>query len=180
MTDPNSPYEARPARRGLRILLLAIGGLVLLIGGGVAGFMLDIFVTEQSFRVSCPPVLQPEAGLTSSNYVGDGNTHPHVIDHPLRYPRAGQLANLQGTVDLQVYVEADGRVSAARLIRSSGFCPFDIAALEAVKDWRYQPALQGGKPVGTWWLTNVAFAIAADSGDAAQPTNVVPPGPPPA
>ncbi len=41
----------------------------------------------------------------------------------------GRLARVRGQVAVLARVEADGNVSRAELMRSSGFCPYDVQAL---------------------------------------------------
>ncbi|UXY14850.1 energy transducer TonB [Chitiniphilus purpureus] len=63
------------------------------------------------------------------------------------YPRQSQVLREEGTVLVRVKVSAAGLPLSATLARSSGFSRLDNAALEAVKRWRFKPAMRGKEPV---------------------------------
>ena len=52
-------------------------------------------------------------------------------------------------------VDVDGTVKDARVLRSMPM--LDAAALEAVRQWRYEPTTVGGKPVPVIMTVSVAF-----------------------
>jgi len=58
------------------------------------------------------------------------------------YPELAKNAGVQGVVILEVTVGEDGAVSDARVLRSIPL--LDTAALDAVKQWRYEPTLLNG------------------------------------
>ncbi len=76
-----------------------------------------------------------------------------------RYPDIARRRGLEGTVLLQVLVLDDGRVGEASVRRSSAHRLLDAAALDAVRDWRFAPASQGGKPVAMAVEVPVAFRL---------------------
>ena len=77
------------------------------------------------------------------------------------YPDLARRASLQGTVILLVVIEADGTVGEIEVVRSPDQrWGFDLAAINAVKRWRYQPALMNGKPVATYIQVMVEFILA--------------------
>ena len=53
------------------------------------------------------------------------------------YPRVAELRRMQGRVEVQMRVGADGRLTEARLSRTSGFEVLDRQALDMVR--RAQP-----------------------------------------
>ena len=65
----------------------------------------------------------------------------------------------EGTVKLEVIVEANGSVSSARVIKSSGYKRLDNAALNAAKKARYAPKQVDGSPVRTKFKTSFDFRI---------------------
>lgn len=63
---------------------------------------------------------------------------PTVIQSPTRFPLQSQLRGQDGVVLLEVTVDADGRVSATQLLRSSGHKRLDRAADASIRDgWRF-------------------------------------------
>ena len=80
-----------------------------------------------------------------------GVTVPRVIEasrvEPLRSLRA-QAERVAGTVTLEVVVQKDGRVrDVTALSATPAGYDFDVAALEAVRQWRFEPALFENAPV---------------------------------
>jgi TonB family protein len=93
-------------------------------------------------------------GASSSNSSGlggpvrvGGNIRPPVkiVDVPPVRPEMAVRANVRGVVVLEVTVDVDGTVKDARVLRSLPL--LDAAAIEAVRQWRYEPTTVGGKPV---------------------------------
>ena len=74
--------------------------------------------------------------------VGNGIAPPKKVnDVPPIYPLEAQHAKVQGMVIVEVRIEPDGRVSNARVMRSVP--QLDQAALDAVSQWEFSPALDG-------------------------------------
>ena len=61
------------------------------------------------------------------------------------YPPEARSARLQGTVVLQVVIDEAGGVQNLRTV--SGDAVLAGAAIDAVRQWRYQPYLLNGQPV---------------------------------
>ena len=77
-----------------------------------------------------------------------------------RYPDIARRAHSQGTVILLIIVAADGTVGEVEVLRSpEQLWGFDLAVIEAVKQWRYQPALLNGRPVAVELRVLVEFAL---------------------
>ncbi|MDX3774646.1 TonB family protein [Chromatiaceae bacterium AAb-1] len=75
------------------------------------------------------------------------------------YPTLSRKLREQGTVILHLLVQADGKVGDIRIYESSGYARLDESALQAVKRWRYTPAVQHGQPVDYWHLQPVVFSL---------------------
>ncbi len=76
-----------------------------------------------------------------------------------RYPSAELAAGIEGTVMLIVRVNAQGTVDNVWLETSSGSVALDTAAAEAVRKWRFNPALRNGVAVAYEIRKPVKFAI---------------------
>lgn len=85
------------------------------------------------------------------------------------YPEAARAAKVQGLVILEVLIDGAGAVTDARVLKS--IPELDMAALDAVKQWKYQPTTLNGKPVQTWATVTVSFSL-EDSGRTAPPAAV--------
>lgn len=64
-----------------------------------------------------------------------------------RYPSASLRRGETGTVIVRATVGIDGRTRRTDVARSSGSRRLDRAAEDAVRRWRFQPALRDGQPV---------------------------------
>jgi periplasmic protein TonB len=60
---------------------------------------------------------------------------------------------------LRIHIEADGRVSDVSVQRSAGHQSLDEAAADAVRRWRFEPALNSAGPVSMWAVVPVEFRI---------------------
>ncbi len=70
------------------------------------------------------------------------------LDNPWPdYPRLARRRGQEGEALLAVTVLADGAPVAVELRTSSGYALLDEAALDAVRRWRFAPALVAGQPV---------------------------------
>ena len=102
--------------------------------------------------------------------VGGGIRAPVKINdvRPV-YPPAARQARVQGVVILEITIETDGAVSDARVLRSIPL--LDQAALDTVRQWRYQPTLVNNAPVPVKMTAAVNFAL--DGGPSGPTTGIV-------
>jgi protein TonB len=76
------------------------------------------------------------------------------------YPPQLIRESAQGSVDVEVFVQPDGRVADARILKSSGYDAFDRNTLdEAKRRWRLVPATRDGVPVPQWYRLRVVFKL---------------------
>ena len=77
-----------------------------------------------------------------------------------QYPAPARRVGIQGTVILLVVIDADGRVGEIQVLRSPDQrWGFDLAAIGAVKEWRYEPALMNDRPVAAYITVMVEFTL---------------------
>jgi periplasmic protein TonB len=105
-------------------------------------------------------------GPAGPSYYGEDDpriTPPVVILGSRRlpdYPDLARRVGVEGTVILLINIESDGRVGAVEVLRSPDLrYGFDLAAIEAVRQWRYRPALLQGRPVAVQATVMVEFTI---------------------
>jgi protein TonB len=77
------------------------------------------------------------------------------------YPSLAIAARLSGTVVVEAEVDARGVVKTVKVL--SGHPLFDEAALEAVRQWRYQPLLLNGEPTGFILSVVITFNLMQSS-----------------
>ncbi|MGD0472914.1 MAG: energy transducer TonB [Candidatus Velthaea sp.] len=80
-----------------------------------------------------------------------------VRSTPAEMPAFEQLANIGGTVRVEVDLDARGSLTNAALLASSGRARFDRSALEAVRSSTYQAASMNGHAVGGRYVVEVDF-----------------------
>jgi protein TonB len=68
-----------------------------------------------------------------------------IVDVPAVYPEVARLAKVEGLVIIEATIDERGVVTGARVLRSQPL--LDVAALAALKQWRYTPTLLNGVPV---------------------------------
>jgi TonB family protein len=97
-------------------------------------------------------------GPTGPVRVG-GNIRPPVKTQSAEpvYPPTAIAAGIQGVVILEITIGTDGAVSNARVLRSIPL--LDQAALDAVRQWRYEPTLLNGAPTPVIMTATVNFAL---------------------
>ena len=74
------------------------------------------------------------------------------------YPTLARQAEIEGRVVLKVTIDERGRVISAVVIRSDAQV-FNNAAVEAVKQWTFEPAEQSGNPVKATIIVPLEFAL---------------------
>lgn len=78
---------------------------------------------------------------------------------PPEYPLSARRLGMEGRTVLRVEVLANGRSGAVILQRSSGHGILDEAALDAVAQWTFLPATEGGVPVPAFVEVPVIFRL---------------------
>jgi protein TonB len=73
------------------------------------------------------------------------------------YPEEARKAGVEGIVILEVTSDQSGRVASARVLKSVPL--LDQAAIEAVKQWLYEPAIIDGKPRPVVFTVTVNFQL---------------------
>ena len=69
-------------------------------------------------------------------------------------------AKIQGKVVLQAVIKKDGSVGDIQVLQSPGAkFGFDEQAIAAVRQWKYKPGLQNGKPVDVYFTVVVTFEL---------------------
>jgi periplasmic protein TonB len=74
-----------------------------------------------------------------------------------KYPPEAFVKKIQGVVLVEFLIDSTGRVVRARVVQSVPL--LDAAALEAVRDWIFSPAIKHGSPVATIARAPVSFVI---------------------
>jgi len=109
------------------------------------------------------PLGTATAALPPSESPGRAVTRPAELrgGYQVRppYPPAARRRGIQGITLLRVHVETDGRVADIVVQQSAGHADLDGAAIDAVRQWRFEPARNDVGPVAMWVLIPVEFRL---------------------
>lgn len=139
-------FEIRGARR---VAIAAACFLVALVTCASA-LALRMEVTEPS----------DQASAHAKVHVKAENLKP-VTKVPPVYPVEAKKAKIQGTVMLSTIIGKDGAVENLSVV--SGPSALQAAALDAVRQWRYEPYLLNGDPVEVETTVKIVFTLSKDS-----------------
>jgi periplasmic protein TonB len=91
--------------------------------------------------------------------VGGGVSAPKAVYSPdPEYSEEARKAKYQGTCVLWLIVGPDGRPRDIKVSRTLGL-GLDEKAIEAVKTWRFEPAMKDGRPVAVQINVEVSFRL---------------------
>jgi protein TonB len=109
-----------------------------------------------------PPVKRAEVAKPAEHKgpvtVGGRVRQPQLIrEVKPAYPRLAVASRTQGTVRIEAVIARDGTVRDARVV--SGHPLLVAAALDAVRQWRYQPTILNDEPVEVALALDVNFTL---------------------
>ncbi len=82
----------------------------------------------------------------------------HSVD-PV-YPEVAREANVEGAVTIQLVIRIDGSVGEVEILEvSDEEFGFDQSVIHAVRQWRYRPALENGRPVAVYFQVVARFIL---------------------
>jgi len=104
------------------------------------------------------PALPPPPPPVKPMRLHQGMKAPYkIVDVAPPYPPLAQRAHVEGVVILEAVIDAQGRVASVRVLRSIAL--LDEAAADAVKQWRFTPALLNGEAVPVVMTVTVNFTL---------------------
>jgi protein TonB len=85
---------------------------------------------------------------------------PSKIAGPLpRYPQWARRDNLEAVVTLRFIVTSEGTVKNVKIREIDGDERFGREAIQAINQWRFSPAIRGGRPVPCWCFQKISFRL---------------------
>ena len=91
--------------------------------------------------------------------IGGGVSAPSILSKvEPEYSEEARKAKWQGTVQLSLVVDDQGRPQSIKVTRSLGL-GLDQKAIEAVEKWRFRPGMKDGKPVPVMATIEVNFRL---------------------
>lgn len=181
--DEQTRHKVMNALNGLQPEVLQDKGRSLhnLLAKATEGQVLTSFGTEngtsENFSVSTPPP-PPHPEDTSEEMRFDPDQVFEVVeDQPeprggmdafyefvgqrLRYPEEAQAAGIEGRVFIQFVVDRQGNVSEVKSVKGLGY-GLDEAAEDMIRETKWEPGTQKGRPVKVRMIMPVMFKLSAD------------------
>ena len=91
--------------------------------------------------------------------LGPDVTPPRRIEgFSARYPDAARRHELGGSVTVSMIITEEGEPIEVTIVESAGAI-LDAAVLEAIQDWRFEPAVKDGVKVRVRWVVRQTFKI---------------------
>jgi TonB family protein len=138
----------------------------------------DVPVTDVRFAHEMdPPIIpiEPErvaslvedrgVQLTRGTGGGEGVSIPEVTGARIlfktepAYPNISRLREEEGVVLLRITITAFGAIGSISVEKTSGFARLDEAAMKAVRQWRFAPAMRGSEAIATTTTVPVRFEL---------------------
>lgn len=120
--------------------------------GGVIGGIISATPTAP------PPPPPPRVETPKRIRVGGQVQQAKLLNQPKPlYPPMAKQARIQGTVRLEAIISKSGTIESLRVV---GGHPLLVqSALDAVRQWRYQPTILNGEPVEVATTIDVNFTL---------------------
>lgn len=116
------------------------------------------------FLVVEPPASRKAAELETARV-----TPPRSIEKVApSYSEDARKEKVEGVVIVQAVIDKDGTVSRVRALKRL-HPSLDEAALEAIRRWRFEPALLDGEPVAVHYNLTINFRLDSEKEKAADP-----------
>ena len=114
---------------------------------------------DNSNKMPNPDDVKPPE--TPSRIAVSGNVQAGALIRKVEpvYPPIAKMAHISGTVVLHAIIAKDGSVEDLQYV--SGAPLLMKSAMDAVRQWRYQPTLVNGEPVEVETTISVVFALGA-------------------
>lgn len=106
-----------------------------------------------------PAAATPPAATPPTATAGQSRDVRLVRQVPPAFPPDAVRKRVSGWVEVRFTVGPQGAVTAAEVVRSQPSRTFDRAALEAVRQWKFDPALRNGEPVAAQRTQRIEFKL---------------------
>ena len=105
-----------------------------------------------------------QASLATGNAMDESNPTPAAGNPKPIYPKIAIRRGIEGDVSLRVMLTASGEVSSVTVEKPSGSELLDAAAVSAVKQWQFNPAMHQGEPAASVTTVPIEFKLIQSRG----------------
>ncbi len=113
---------------------------------------------DTDFVVGMPSGGPPVIDQGPMRVGGDIQEPERIVYVAPEYPELARRARMEGFVILQAVIDKQGNVMDVEVLRGLGL-GLDVAAQDAVKQWKYTPTFYNGRPVEVLLTVNVVFQL---------------------
>lgn len=117
---------------------------------------------QETIAVRTPRVAAaapPPSGPTPVRIGGNIKAPRKTAHVKPEYPERMRDAGLEGRVPLEAIIATDGHVASVRVATADVHPDFAMAAIDAVRQWRYSPTLLNGRPVEVMMTVTIDFTL---------------------
>jgi TonB family protein len=171
-TDAAGRFEFAPVRAGKYVLAASLPGFKALRNEFElknsrdwdravtlqVGDLKESISVRETRTVAARPSTQPEGARPIR--VGGNIRVPRKLEdvRPI-YPASMRAAGREGVVPIEAIIGRDGTVTSVRVLSAQVHPDFAIAAVDAVRQWRFSPTLLNGAPIEVVMNVSVAFNL---------------------
>ncbi len=77
----------------------------------------------------------------------------------MQYPADAKRKGVEGYVTLSLLIDDQGQVQRVRVLESQPAGTFDQSAIDAVRQWNFEPAKYKGQSVRVWARQTIRFNL---------------------
>jgi protein TonB len=134
-----------------------VGGVPGGIPGGQLGGVIGGIISSSSSPAAVPTLPKPVPTVQRVRVSAGVSNGRLIYRVEPTYPPLAQQAHIQGAVVLVALIDRAGNVQSLQVV--SGHPLLVRAAIDAVKQWRYQPLLVNGQPIEVETTVTVNFRV---------------------
>jgi TonB family protein len=121
--------------------------------------LVDVKIWELTSPAQFPPdAFNAPAGVTSRAGCMNAVAPRLVQKRNPQYPFSARMDRVQGTVSIDAWIGPDGVTQIRKVVKNPD-AALTASAMEAAKEWRYDPALCNGQPVPSETIVQVNFSL---------------------
>ncbi len=103
---------------------------------------MDETIMQTDFNPFAPPVIPDDSGGDAAAFYAFDTAPQAIKQVSPNYPELARAAGAEGTVWIEVTIDENGRVIAARVVKSTTIQSLNEAAKDAAMGWLFTPAKQ--------------------------------------
>ena len=159
-SNPCDDETVANLRCGEKVEVIAIeGSRSKVVAGGRKGYVNGLAISAKKGRFSPPEAPVAPTPACDELQLQIDTSHPRAIFAPdPEYTEEARRAKIQGKVILKVTVGTDGTAHDITVVKGLGH-GLDENAVQTVRTWKWQPALELGKPKASEITVEVTFQI---------------------